>query len=126
MGKGVRRIISYLIFFHLNLMHCAHRPGYIAGVTNPIFETTGSWDLLCDIGTGRMMVHKDIYTSWPLTQASPPSVIQPRSGILRAEASPAGEDELRANLQSREGQSGRTEIVAKSDNTDNIFIEDVG
>ena len=39
------------------------RPGYIAGVTNPIFESAGNWDLLCDIGTGRMVVHKDIFVN---------------------------------------------------------------
>lgn len=37
------------------------RPGYIAGVTNPRFEDlTPTWDVLCNIETGRITVSKDI------------------------------------------------------------------
>lgn len=36
------------------------RPGYIAGVTNPRFEELRCWDLLCNVETGRITVHKDI------------------------------------------------------------------
>lgn len=41
------------------------RPGFIAGVTNPILEcmSAAPWDLLCDIADCRMVVNKDIDTS---------------------------------------------------------------
>ncbi|KAG0139168.1 hypothetical protein CROQUDRAFT_666834 [Cronartium quercuum f. sp. fusiforme G11] len=36
-------------------------PGYIAGVTNPIFELhTEAWDVFCNIETGKITVSKDI------------------------------------------------------------------
>lgn len=41
-------------------------PGFIAGVTNPIFaETPQWWDLLCDLPTGRMKISKDIEQPQP-------------------------------------------------------------
>ena len=37
------------------------RPGYIAGVTNPIFESRpGWWDILCNISTGKITVSSEI------------------------------------------------------------------
>lgn len=40
-----------------------HRPGYIAGVTNPIFELHGeSWDVFCNIETGKITVSKALLT----------------------------------------------------------------
>jgi Stabilization of polarity axis len=95
-------------------------PGYIAGVTNLIFESSRSWDLLCDVGTGRMVVSKDIHTNFPLTPSSGPWG-QPltRSGTLRAEPSIGSEDDFG---RSRE----KPEFVARADNYDNIFMEDVG
>ena len=36
-------------------------PGYIAGVSNPRFEDlTSTWDVLCNIETGRIHISKDI------------------------------------------------------------------
>ena len=38
-------------------------PGFIAGVTNRIFEDHSSWwDVLCNIDTGKITVSKDIAT----------------------------------------------------------------
>lgn len=34
-------------------------PGYIAGVTNPIFEKTGAWDVLFNISSGKVLIHDD-------------------------------------------------------------------
>jgi hypothetical protein len=37
------------------------RPGYIAGVTNPIFESRPKWwDVLCNISTGKITVSSEI------------------------------------------------------------------
>lgn len=36
-------------------------PGFVAGVTNPVFETNHQWwDLLCDLSTGRMKISSNI------------------------------------------------------------------
>lgn len=100
-------------------------PGYIAGVTNPIFEHGNSWDLLCDVGTGRMVVNKDIHISCPVnTQSSlsPPLIM--RTGTLKAESSIGSEEDIaRSGKEAKDGQ--KSEIVAKADSSDNLFIEDI-
>ncbi|KAH7886952.1 docking domain of Afi1 for Arf3 in vesicle trafficking-domain-containing protein [Phlebopus sp. FC_14] len=102
-------------------------PAYIAGVTNPIIEQSGSWDLLMDIGTGRVVVNKDIHTSFPATTT--PAVIVPlvsRTGIIRAEASAGSEEDI-ARIATRDGKdsSQRSEFAAKPDSLDNLFVEDL-
>lgn len=92
-------------------------PGYISGVTNLIFESSKSWDLLCDVGTGRMVVSKDITTTYPY---SPPPTLAPHltsRGTLKAESSVGSEEEF-GKLRSDHSSS-------KSDNYDNLFMEDV-
>ncbi|KAH8996382.1 spindle pole body interacting protein [Lactarius akahatsu] len=100
-------------------------PAYIAGVTNPIFESSGSWDLLCDVGGGRMIVSKDIHSSHPQsgTQGGPPSLIA-RTGTLKAESSIGSEDDL-GRISGREKEAPRSDYTAKADSADNVFIEDI-
>ena len=44
-----------------NLENVLAVPGYIAGVSNPRFEDlTSTWDVLCNIETGRIHISKDI------------------------------------------------------------------
>ena len=92
-------------------------PGYIAGVTNLIFESSKSWDLLCDVSTGRMVVSKDISTAHP--HSPPPTLATHLStrGALKAESSVGSEEEF-GKLKSDHSSS-------KSDNYDNMFMEDV-
>jgi len=93
-------------------------PGYIAGVTNLIFESSKSWDLLCDVSTGRMVVSKDISTTYPY---SPPptltSQLVSRTGTLKAESSVGSEEEF--------GKLRPDYSSSKSENYDNMFMEDV-
>ncbi|KIJ61626.1 hypothetical protein HYDPIDRAFT_115800 [Hydnomerulius pinastri MD-312] len=102
-------------------------PAYIAGVTNPIFETSGSWDLLMDIGTGRVVVHRDIHTSFPPT-ITPPAIapLVSRTGTIRAEGSAASEEDI-ARIATRDGKesSQKSDFAAKPDSLDNLFIEDL-
>lgn len=104
-----------------------YRPAYIAGVTNPIFETSGSWDLLMDVGTGRVVVSKDIHISFPVA-AMPPAIIPlvPRSGVIRTENSGASEEEI-ARIATRDGSQSnqKSDFAARPDSLDNVFIEDV-
>ncbi|KAG1862111.1 docking domain of Afi1 for Arf3 in vesicle trafficking-domain-containing protein [Suillus subalutaceus] len=101
-------------------------PAYIAGVTNPIFETSGSWDLLMDIGTGRVVVHKDIHTSFPATMAPPALVNLTMPRPIKAENSTGSEDDIQ-RIATRDGKDGnqKSEFAAKQDNLDNMFIEDL-
>lgn len=86
-------------------------------MTNLIFESSKSWDLLCDVSTGRMVVSKDISTTCPY---SPPPTLAPHlssRGALKAESSVGSEEEF-GKLRSDHSSS-------KSENYDNLFMEDV-
>ena len=87
-------------------------------MTNLIFESSKSWDLLCDVSNGRMVISKDISIAHP---HSPPPSFAPqlisRTGTLKAESSVGSEEEfgkLRTDFSS-----------SKSENYDNMFMEDV-
>lgn len=104
-----------------------YRPAYIAGVTNPIFETSGSWDLLMDIGTGRVVVSKDIHISFPVIATAPAIIpLLPRAAAIRSENSAASEEEI-ARIATRDGAqtSQKSDFTARPDSLDNLFIEDV-
>lgn len=101
----------------------ASTPAYIAGVTNPIFETSIAWDLLMDIGTARVVVHRDIHINFPTT----PPAIGPllTRQTIRAENSAASEEEI-ARIATRDREtSQKTDFTAKADSLDNIFMEDI-
>ena len=92
-------------------------------MTNPIFEASGSWDLLFDVSTGRVIISKDIHNSFPASSAPGPGVtpVLARSGTLKADA-PLGNDDDTGRTKDI-GQ--KTDIVARSDCSDNLFVEDV-
>ncbi|KAK7448818.1 hypothetical protein VKT23_013548 [Stygiomarasmius scandens] len=97
-------------------------PAYIAGVTNPIFESSRSWDLLLDIGTGNVKVAPDILGKYPVapTHLGGPGPLVTRTGTLKAEASLGSEEEV-----SRGREPPKNEYAGKPDNADNLFIEDI-
>ena len=106
------------------------RPAYIAGVTNPIFESSGSWDLLFDVSNGRVIVSKDINSTFPPSSASGHLGVTPinsRSGILKAEGSLGNEDDV-GRAPGKEGRDAgqKSDFVARTDSPDNLFMEDVG
>ena len=111
--------MSWSTTLHRSSFSQLHRPSYIAGVTNPIFEATGNWDLLCDVGGGRMVVSKDIHTNYPYTASAlsgPPQLT--RVGTIKTD-SLTGEEEA-----TRPG-GAKSEFTAKTDSADNMFVEDV-
>jgi hypothetical protein len=75
-----------------------------------------------DVGGGRIVVSKDIHTSFPPTSVTSP--ISPqlilRTGTLKAEGSVGSEDDIG---RGREGQ--KSEFTARTDSVDNLFMEDV-
>lgn len=95
------------------------RPAYIAGVTNPIFESSRQWDLFLDISTGHVTVAKDIHFTYPPSSTMGLSAtVLPRAGTLKAESSIGGEDDG--------GRGGKDKIdSSKDNNADKVFIEDV-
>lgn len=93
-------------------------------MTNPIFESSVSWDLLCDVGSGRMVISKDVHTNHPVSPTANPIQLIIRSGTLKAEGSLNSEEEM-ARPSKDLGQVQKTEYMNKADTADNIFIEDV-
>jgi len=95
------------------------RPAYIAGVTNPIFESSRQWDLFLDISTGHVTVAKDIHTTYPPSSTAGLSAnVPPRVGTLKAESSIGSEDDAGRIMKERLDTS-------KDNNADKVFIEDV-
>lgn len=97
-------------------------PGYIAGVTNPIFENKDWWDLMCNTTTGKMTVHKNINAAAPplahfpavpsVASVPPPSASLPRQETI---AAAGGQDDEREGKQAK----------AREDHPDNQFMEEV-
>ncbi|KZV91708.1 spindle pole body interacting protein [Exidia glandulosa HHB12029] len=96
-------------------------PGYIAGVTNPIFKDKDWWDVLCDLTTGKIMVHKNInaappplahFPAVPSTMIPPPSAGLPRQDAM---APPGTQDEEREGKQAK----------ARDDHPDNVFMDEI-
>ena len=55
------------------------RPGYIVGVTNPLFEMHPEWwDILCDIDTGRIRISEqlDVNANTPVSANNYPTQTQ--------------------------------------------------
>ncbi|TRM70139.1 docking domain of Afi1 for Arf3 in vesicle trafficking-domain-containing protein [Schizophyllum amplum] len=93
-------------------------PAYIAGVTNPIFQQLGAWDVLFDIATGTVTISRDIMATYPPTPPPPglgSSVVsRERAATLKADNSVGSEDGTLKN------------DTSKADNSaDNLFIDDI-
>lgn len=123
LGSGCGSVLRGFVERAFPYAHLTNReewesiPGYIAGVTNLIFESSKSWDLLCDVSTGRMVVSKDISTSHP--HSPPPTLTTHLStrGALKAESSVGSEEEF--------GKLKPDHSSSKSENYDNMFMEDI-
>ncbi|KAL5481024.1 hypothetical protein ACEPAI_9965 [Sanghuangporus weigelae] len=111
-------------------------PGFIAGVTNPIFKSGGSWDVLCDLTMNSVgiIVNKDIHASCPVgsTASAPPgSGSMIRAGTIRGEP-PIGiggseEDvgRMSAQINAPPLTAAKSEFSGKADSSDNLFMEDI-
>ncbi|KAJ3571772.1 hypothetical protein NP233_g3548 [Leucocoprinus birnbaumii] len=92
-------------------------PAYIAGVTNPIFESGRAWDLLFDISSGSVTIARDIHTTYPAVTPAFGAPLITRSGTLKAETSVGSE----ADFERKDG----TKNEAITTNSDKNFIEDI-
>ncbi|KAJ7141102.1 mesa protein [Mycena epipterygia] len=100
-------------------------PAYIAGVTNPIFKSSPTWDLLLDISTGSVTVARDIHITYPISTGMSlgmPGMV--RSATFSTENSLGSEEDMVRAGNAKDG--AKADFVAKADNNaDNLFIEDV-
>lgn len=93
---------------------CSHRPGFIAGVTNPRFEELRCWDVLCNIETGQIIVHKNIEPA-------------PRMALSTAAQGP--HPQAGGGIGSANGSSGLANMVSdpnESWNSDSMSIRTKG
>ncbi|EJD37908.1 spindle pole body interacting protein [Auricularia subglabra TFB-10046 SS5] len=88
-------------------------PGYIAGVTNPIFEQKDWWDLLCNTTTGKMTVHKNINAAPPPLAHFPSVPSTPLPGLPRQDSMASQDDD------------GGKQAKAREDHPDNIFMDEI-
>ncbi|TCD66558.1 hypothetical protein EIP91_001226 [Steccherinum ochraceum] len=97
-------------------------PGYVAGVTNPIFESAGEWDLLCDISSSRIVVSKDIAIHHPPTAVAASAHSLNRTVTLKTEGSLGSEEDMLRPSKDLPPTEKKGEY--KVDN-DNLFMEDI-
>ncbi|KAF8143329.1 mesa protein [Mycena galopus ATCC 62051] len=98
-------------------------PAYIAGVTNPIFKSSPTWDLLLDISTGSVTVARDIHNTYPVSTAMPlgiPSMV--RTTTFNTETSLGSEEEI---IRAANAKDGKGDFAKADNNADNLFIEDI-
>ena len=91
-------------------------------MTNPIFESAGEWDLLCDISTSRMVVSRDILVHHPPTAVATSGHTINRTATLKTEGSLGSEEDMMRPSKDLPLSEKRGEY--KTDN-DNYFMEDV-
>ncbi|OAV92008.1 hypothetical protein PTTG_03586 [Puccinia triticina 1-1 BBBD Race 1] len=116
-------------------------PGYIAGVTNPIFELhTDAWDVFCNIETGKITVSKDI--AIPLHSVRPFSPAPPERsttelttasgavlgglplGNIPSSSSNVKDDSHLLKSSNAIGSLKNDAAIAK-DSLDNLLMEDI-
>lgn len=111
----------------IRLTICSASTGYIAGVTNPIFENLPMWDVLCNIVTNTITVHKDISTPAPPPNLFPvPPTLQntsSKTGVVRTDGSVNDEEFGRSTPAP--GATSKVDYIARQDSYDVLFMEDV-
>lgn len=116
-----------------SLTESSQKSGYIAGVTNPIFENIPIWDVLCDIVKGSITIHSGLASPEPTTSLFPvPPALVPRTGILKSEGNT--EDEF-GRLSSTTGRDtsltlnsqgpSKNDFPSRTDSYDAQFVDDV-
>lgn len=81
------------------------------------------WDVLCNIDTGKITIHKDIKIPSITSSASASTLgLVPRTGFITVVA----EEEInKANPAQREGANAKADFTARPDNADNQFMDEV-
>jgi hypothetical protein len=89
--------------------------GFVAGVSNPRFEELHhTWDVLCNLETGRVTVSKDLKSSTPVTKGKRESDTSLSNSIVQVDGDSAPNT-----------PAHKMSATSRSDCTDNQFIEEV-
>ncbi|KAJ7848654.1 stabilization of polarity axis-domain-containing protein [Mycena olivaceomarginata] len=95
---------------------CIARPVFIAGVINPIFKSSPTWDLLLNISTGSVTVARDIYSTYPVSAGIPLGLGVPnmvRTATFNTETSLGSEEDI---VRSANAKDGAKADFTKADN----------
>jgi hypothetical protein len=126
-GSGVVPGFSQRAFPYSNLINRDNHeavPGYIAGVTNPRFEAfTSSWDVFCNIDTGKISISKDLRMPAPV--ASPISSMTEESLVSPASTASDEYDRLLQAASLGVGPPPGQKHDAR-DSLDLVFMDEVG
>ncbi|EUC59750.1 MesA protein [Rhizoctonia solani AG-3 Rhs1AP] len=140
------RAFPFVGLFHTRVLE--RLDSFIAGASNPVFETVPIWDVLCNINTGRITVRKDIAIPPPppplpatshMTHASPAerigqgigASIPSTAGIGGAgafPAPPAGLAPKSGVLRSEDDDSragSGSKKADESESSDSMLMEDI-
>jgi hypothetical protein len=98
--------------------------GYIAGVTNPRFEELPTtWDVLCNLETGRVTVSKELKTNAANLGVSTGTMRSGRSSDTSLTSSIVRVEE--DGIGNSTTPQAKMNSVSKADCVDNAFMEDV-
>lgn len=106
-------------------------PGYIAGVTNPRFEDLqNTWDILCNLETGRITISKDMNENREKTYAAESMTVKSTAGSLSStEISQIGslDGTIPYTAQPMTGNKAQDsrDGGTKGESSDSLFMEEV-
>jgi hypothetical protein len=95
---------------------------FIAGVTNPIFKSSPTWDLLLDISTGSVRVARDIYSTYPVSAGIPLGLGVPNmvwTATFNTETSLGSEEDI---IRSANVKDGVKADFTKADNSAGMYF----
>ena len=105
-------------------------PGYIVGVTNPRFEELHmTWDVLCNLETGRVTVSKELKTHSPPAPGAGAGMSASQTGTMRSGRS--SDTSLTGSIVKVEEDgmastpAAKMQSTSKADCVDNQFMDDV-
>ncbi|CEL61774.1 Protein mesA OS=Emericella nidulans (strain FGSC A4 / ATCC 38163 / CBS 112,46 / NRRL 194 / M139) GN=mesA PE=1 SV=2 [Rhizoctonia solani AG-1 IB] len=136
-----KRAFPFVGLFHTRVLE--DLDDFIAGASNPVFETVPIWDVLCNINTGRITVRKDIENP-PPPPPLPPTThlssverigqgigasIPSTAGIGGTGAFPAPPSGLAPKSSVLRGEDdesrGGSKKMDESENSDTMLMEDI-
>ncbi|CAE6467511.1 unnamed protein product [Rhizoctonia solani] len=144
-GCSVLRGFTERAFPFVGLFHTRVLEGldsFIAGASNPVFETVPIWDVLCNINTGRITVRKDITIPPPPpplpSTSHAPSIERIGQGIGASipstagiggtgafPAPPAGLAPKSGTVRAEDDDSRGSKKADESESSDSMLMEDI-
>lgn len=123
----IERAFPYMHLSAQEMLEALGPSGYIAGVLNPIFESLPVWDVLCNVVTNTITIHKDIAAPAPAPSLFPvPPTMNPLQSRTNVRTDGSYDDEFgRVSGATQGGATQRADITVRPDSYDVLFMEDI-